>query len=176
MIFKLNKFFTDVLFHENIFPFKAPLDNSATIVEDPISASIIPHLVPTTQFQDDIIDIHQSSVPSSTPSSHSDPMSSSSLIDNTASNSNPQPSRTNYSPPPRRSTRTKAPPSWLQDYICSMGTNSKPMAQSVNTFEMTAPHSLPTTHKPNPTPCPLFLPIDLVHLSSNYVASPVDVL
>ena len=124
--------------------------------------------------------MHQSSIPSPAPSLRSDPMSSSlaysSPTNNTVPNSKPQSSRINSSTPPERSTRAKAPPLWLQDYIYLKATNSKSMAQSVSTSQTTASHNLPTTHRPNSTPYPLFLPTDLAHLSSSYVALLVNVL
>jgi len=69
------------------------------------------------------------------------------------------------SPLPKRSIRAKALPAWLQDYICSRPSNSKSMAQTVNTS-----HSSTTGDISNPRPYPLFLPSDLEHLSSSYVA------
>ena len=85
-------------------------------------------------------------------------------------------SKSNSFPPPRRSTRAKAPSSWLLDYICPTATNSKSMTQSVSTSPPIALHNLCTTHNPNSTPCPLFLPTNLAYLSSNYVTSLVNVL
>ena len=77
----------------------------------------------------------------------------------------------------RRSTRTKAPPAWLKDYVCPQTTTNNPIDHST-------PHSITSTPAQSSlshsfhsiSSHPLFLSSHMAHLSQNYVASLVSVL
>ena len=86
--------------------------------------------------------------------------------------------------PPRKSSRVRAPPTWLKDYVCPKSSITAPESViKTNAIINTQPTSLPSSSSSQShsfhstsTPYPLFTFLNLAHLSASYMSSLVNVL
>ncbi|KAL8129158.1 hypothetical protein V2J09_018313, partial [Rumex salicifolius] len=119
--YKINR---DVHFVENSFPFSSP--THVTTSTQPTS--------PTTHIdflEKILVDYSLSPIPPSF-----DPLPINEEVSH-ASSSPPPPSS-----PPRASTRTKRPPSWLQDYVCIAPSSSPTLSSSLAGSGKTSPYPM----------------------------------
>jgi len=188
----------DVVFNEQIFPFKTPSDTVGIIGDEPHSDSIFPSLQPfVASIEDENPNPHHhhSSTPSqandsnfqydTSPSTHHYPSSPAIHVDSTQSLSPPT-SSPGY-PALRRSTRARGPPAWLQDFVHPIKNNAIYPTSSSQSHDVpaladdsTSAQSITSDPSANflttTCPYPLFHSSDLAHLSSHYVASLAKVL
>ena len=84
--------------------------------------------------------------------------------------SSPEPSlNTDFDAPLRRSQRSKHPLAWLKDFICINNPSRIDATQQPNLTDPSASFLTTCSY-------PLLKPLDLAHLSSNYVTSLAAVL
>ena len=178
----------EVVFQENIFPFKkAPMpqvdtggnslyDSLFPIINSQIfSANDSPISVPcpshsiTQTFSNPVIQpMSDTLIPSvHSPSSHVPSSSYSSPLQSSHRDIQSSPSissapSASLLPLPRKSTRPKGPPTWLKDFVCMPSTAKQ--STTINSQSSTSQsfHANPKTVNPYP----LFTPFDLTHFSS----------
>jgi len=177
----------DVLFRENVFPFRqseGPFSSNSS--KDLSSSSLSPHRVPLCPLSSSspplppsapLCDSFSPHPPS--PNDHyslSSPHTSFDLssfgspaLDTTVSATDIIKTTTTEEPPPRRSSRVKAPPTWLKDYICPQP--PVPTPQQPCDTSSSSSHSFTSSIS-----YPLFTFSHLAHLSAPYMASLVTVL
>ncbi|XP_070024857.1 uncharacterized protein [Nicotiana sylvestris] len=118
----------DVIFHETIFPFPQPFSTPSTIFPSQYSPlDVFPSATPSFPSSGETSDeIFSSSSPSPSPPPSDISPSSSSLSCATLPSSSYTPST--YPPLVMKSSRPHNPPSYLQNYVCSFPTRSRPAA------------------------------------------------